>query len=79
MVVANMWQKIKKLGRCCQTAGDPAVNLKQPLEAGGWGKKKQRRGTKNLFSAKGRSPLVQSVSLSAEATVQYVNNTLCPR
>lgn len=77
MVVANMWQKIKKLGRCCQTFGDPAVNLKQPHEAGG--RKSKGGGQKNLISAKGKSPLVHSVSLSAKATIQYVNNTLCPR
>lgn len=49
MVVANMWQKKKKrekLGRCCQTAGGPAVNLKQPHEAVG---RKAKGGGKKIF------------------------------
>lgn len=36
------------------------------------------KGEKNPFFCKGKSPGAQSVSLSVESTVQYMNNTLCP-
>ena len=39
----------------------------------------KKRKQKNPFSCKGKGPGAQSVSLSVETTVQYMNNTLWPQ
>ncbi len=62
-----------KLGCRLQTdiseCRDPAMNLKQPHE---------KRKREILFFCKGKGLGPQSVSLSAETTLQHMNNTLCP-